>query len=103
MSDPSTDTWHETMGLSTSAQLRQTQTALSASQADLTAMQRQRDEAREMYAEASNEARVMREAAEQYLEALTKTGADLARVRWRNRILAAENEAARCRLNEMEQ
>jgi hypothetical protein len=34
--DPSTVSWRETVGLSTSAQLRQTQRALAASQADLT-------------------------------------------------------------------
>jgi len=85
VSDPSTDTWHETMGLSTSAQLRQTQTALSAFQADLTHVERQLREAeaerlvaearlhdalndcdalRLLWDEAANEARVMRKAAE---------------------------------------
>lgn len=76
--------------------------ALAASQADLSTMQQQRDEAREMYAEASNEARVMRKAAEQYLEALAKTEADLATARYQNRRLTAENEAALRRLNEKE-
>lgn len=121
MADPSTDTWHETMGLSTSAQLRHTQTALSASQADLTHVERQLREAeaerlvaearlhdalndcdalRLLWDEAANEARVMRKAAEQYLEALAKTEADLATARYQNRRLTAENEAALRRLNE---
>jgi head-tail adaptor len=34
--DPATETWRETVRLSTSAQLRQTQAALAASQEDLT-------------------------------------------------------------------
>jgi outer membrane protein TolC len=36
VSDPSTETWRAAVGQSTSAQLRQTQAALAASQADLT-------------------------------------------------------------------
>jgi hypothetical protein len=44
--DPSTETWRATLGASTSAQLRETQAALAASQADLTAMQAERDDAR---------------------------------------------------------
>jgi len=43
MSDPSTETWRETIGMSTSAQLRQTQRDLAASQADLSRMQADRD------------------------------------------------------------
>jgi hypothetical protein len=54
------------------------------------------------YDEASNEARVMRKAAAEYLSALSKTEADLATARFQNRILTAENEAALRRLNEKE-
>lgn len=39
--DPSTETWRETVGLSTSAQLRQTQRDLAASQQDLSHVERQ--------------------------------------------------------------
>lgn len=51
LTDP-TETWRASFaasGQSTSAQLRQTQEALAASQADLTAMQAQRDEFRDNY------------------------------------------------------
>lgn len=43
--DPSTETWREAVGKSTSAKLRETQAALAASQADLTRMEAERDEA----------------------------------------------------------
>jgi peptidoglycan hydrolase CwlO-like protein len=106
------ETWRATfatLGQSTSAQLRQmtaqaseltrlllkARQDLAASQADLTAMEAK-------YDEASNEARVMRKAAAEYLSALSKTEADLATARFQNRILTAENEAALRRLNEKE-
>jgi hypothetical protein len=41
--DPSTETWRAALGQSTSAQLRQTQAALAASQADLTRVEAERD------------------------------------------------------------
>jgi hypothetical protein len=43
VSDPSTETWRATLGASTSAQLRQTQAALAASQADLSRVEAERD------------------------------------------------------------
>jgi peptidoglycan hydrolase CwlO-like protein len=109
MSDPSVETWRATLSQSTSAQLRQmtaqaseltrllleTRQDLAASQADLTAMEAK-------YDEASNEARVMRKAAAEYLSALSKTEADLATARYQNRLLTAENQAALRRLNEKE-
>jgi hypothetical protein len=45
MTDPATAEWREAMGASTSAQLRQTQQALAASQADLTRVEGERDRA----------------------------------------------------------
>jgi len=45
MSEPAVVEWRAALGQSTSAQLRETQATLAASQADLTAMQQQRDEA----------------------------------------------------------
>jgi outer membrane protein TolC len=44
VSDPSTETWRAALGQSTSAQLRQTQAALAASQADLTRVERERND-----------------------------------------------------------
>jgi hypothetical protein len=43
VSDPSTETWRAALGQSTSAQLRQTQAALAASQEDLTRVEAERD------------------------------------------------------------
>lgn len=97
MTDP-TDTWRATFagsGQSTSAQLRQAQAALAASQADLTAMQQQRDEARA-------EAREMRKQAEHWLTRLRDTARELVTVRQQNRRLTAELGSALGRLNEKE-
>jgi ketosteroid isomerase-like protein len=47
MTDPATAEWREAMGASTSAQLRQTQQALAASQADLTRAEREVEGVRE--------------------------------------------------------
>jgi hypothetical protein len=88
VSDPSVETWRAALGQSTSAQLRQTQRDLAASQADLTA------------AEAENAD--WRATAERYLEAQEQLARELATARYQNRILTAENEAALRRLNEKE-
>lgn len=121
VADPSTDTWHETMGLSTAKQLRETQTALAASQQDLTHVERQLREAQAerlvaearlhdalgdvdaltlLNAELKAEAADFRAANERNLERLDRTQREVARANHRNRILAAENEAALRRLNE---
>jgi hypothetical protein len=75
--DP-TETWRATFAASgqyTSAQLRETQKALAASQADLTA--------------AKAENADWRAAAERYLEAQEQLARELATARYRNRILTA--------------
>lgn len=97
MTDP-TDTWRATFagsGQSTSAQLRQAQAALAASQADLTAMQAR-------YEEARHEAKEWRATANRYLTHLGEVGRDLASARYQNRRLTAELDSALGRLNEKE-
>jgi peptidoglycan hydrolase CwlO-like protein len=103
VSDPSTESWRATLGQSTSAQLRETQTAfedtledllrtqkaLAASQADLTA--------------AKAESADWRATAERYLAAQEQLARELATARYRNRILTAEHGAALRRLNEKEE
>jgi hypothetical protein len=88
VADPSTETWRATLGQSTSAKLRQTQAALAASQADLTA--------------AKAENADWRAIAERSLAAQEQLARELATARYQNRILTAENEAALRRLNEKE-
>jgi chromosome segregation ATPase len=70
------------------------QKALAASQADLTAMEAERDRLAVLNAE-------LKADAERYLSTLTEVARDLATARYQNRILTAENEAALHRLNEM--
>jgi len=111
VNDPSTETWRATFAArevtnswdtaSTSAQLRETQAALAASQADLTAMQADRDALAVLNAELKDEAAEMRRQAQNWLAKLEETARALATANHRNRVLAAENEAALRRLNEL--
>lgn len=94
MNDPSTETWRATFAAS--GQLRQTQ------QADLTAMQAERDALAVLNAELKAEAKDWRERAARHLTALGETTRALATVNFRNRILTAELDAALRRLNETE-
>lgn len=83
MKDPSTETWRAALGQSTSAQLRQTQAALHASQQDLTAMQAERDAIAVLNAELKAEAKEWRATAEQYLSQRDDALHDLAHARFR--------------------
>lgn len=96
MADPATETWRATFavrGESTSAQLREAQAALAASQQDLSAMQAQRDEARA-------EAKEWRATADLYLTRLEALARDLWAANHKNRRLTAELDSALGRLNE---
>ena len=95
MTNP-TDTWRATFaasGISTSERLSQTQEALAASQADLTAMQAR-------YEEASAEAADWRKQADHWLTKLRDTARDLAAANYANRRLKAELDSALGRLNQ---
>jgi hypothetical protein len=102
VADPSTETWRAALGQSTSAQLRQTQAALHASQQDLTAMQARHDAWAVLNAELKAEATHWRAIAWRHLARLDETARALATANHRNRILTAENEAALRALNEKE-
>jgi hypothetical protein len=88
VADPSTETWRAALSQSTSAQLRQTQRDLAASQADLTA--------------AKAENADWRATAERSLAAQEQLARELATARYQNRILTAENQAAVRALTEKE-
>jgi hypothetical protein len=99
LADP-TEAWRAALGQSTSAQLRQTQRDLAASQADLTRVQTKLDALTVLNAELKAEAANWREVAERYIARTDEQARALAAANHRNRILAAENEAALRRLNE---
>jgi hypothetical protein len=93
--DP-TETWRAALALdgqSTSAQLREAQAALAASQQDLSAMQAQRDEARAEAAE-------MRAQRNRLAERLDHVGRELAAANHAKRRVNAELDSALSRLNE---
>jgi hypothetical protein len=90
------------LGQSTSAQLRQTQAALHASQQDLTAMQAERGRPGRAQRRAEGRGHRDAQAGRALAHQAPGDAYDLAKANHRNRILTAENEAALRALNEKE-
>jgi len=81
--DPATQEWRQTLGESTSAQLRRTQQALAASQADLTRVEAERDALTLLLAEARRELADTKPCSWRGLaEQLLRERADAARSGW---------------------